>query len=196
MRAVGGTEGYTEDAARLVRVYESVSFADLHGDLLPMLPPPPARAVDIGAGSGRDAAALARMGHAVTAVEPVARLREWARRAHGGLGIVWVDDALPELGSVRGTFDLVLLSAVWMHLDEGERAAGMARVAALTAPGGTVVLTLRHGPVPEGRRMFQVPAEEVIGTAAAHGLRAVQVRRTADLGRRPGVCWTRLVLRR
>lgn len=73
-----GTQGYGETADLLVTQYESRTFADVHRGVLPLLPAAPARALDIGAGTGRDAAALAALGHTVLAVEPTP-----AMRAHG-----------------------------------------------------------------------------------------------------------------
>ena len=70
-----GTEGYSEEAEAFVRQYESISFADVHGWAMHLFLPPPARVLDIGAGTGRDAAGFAAMGHSVTAVEPTAELR-------------------------------------------------------------------------------------------------------------------------
>ncbi|MCH3719072.1 hypothetical protein LZB68_08320, partial [Campylobacter lari] len=79
----------------------------------------------------------------------------------------WVDDALPDLDGLRGrAFDVIMLTAVWMHLDADERARGMAALAALLAPGGQILMSLRHGPVPSGRRMFDVSADETIALAA------------------------------
>ena len=148
-----GTQGYGETADVLVKQYESRSFADVHRGIVPLLPAAPARALDIGAGTGRDAAALAALGHKVLAVEPTR-----AMRAHGHLhpspAIEWLDDSLPELALVRARgerFDLVMMTAVWMHLDEAERTRAMACVAGLVAPGGLMTLSLRHGPVPAGR---------------------------------------------
>ena len=50
-----GTAGYGETVEALIGQYESLAFADVHRELLPFLPAPPARVLDIGAGTGRDA---------------------------------------------------------------------------------------------------------------------------------------------
>ncbi|MGW3296079.1 class I SAM-dependent methyltransferase [Streptomyces xiamenensis] len=193
MRVVGQEE-YGVRAGELARAYEGVLFEDVHREVLPHLPPPGARVLDVGAGSGRDAAALAGRGYRVVAVEPTDALRDLGRELHPESGVQWVEAALPEVGGVSGVFDLVLLSAVWMHLDEGERRTGMARLRELVAePGGKVVITLRHGPPPEGRRMFDVPADETIALAQEHGLALVQRSGNPDRMSRPLVHWDALV---
>ena len=59
----------------LLRRYEEHSFEEAQKHLLPFLPDSaPASAMDIGAGTGRDAAGLARRGWDVIAVEPVAEM--------------------------------------------------------------------------------------------------------------------------
>jgi protein-L-isoaspartate O-methyltransferase len=162
---VSGTEGYASEAPALVREYESITFAQAHQPELHLLPKAPVRVLEIGAGTGRDAAALAAMGHEVLAVEPTAPLRLAAMRLHSSPRIEWLDDSLPALRTVRarGTvFDLVMMTAVWMHLDAGQRSQAMPNVAALLAPGGTIIMSLRHGPVPPGlswtRLAFSKPA--------------------------------------
>lgn len=188
------TSGYAEEAAALARRYERVTFEDAFAVFLPYLPAPGCRIVDIGAGTGRDAAWLAARGYEVTAVEPVAEMRAAARQLHPGANVRWVDDALPELGRLSGEFGLVQLRAVWMHLDAGERARALPRVAALLANGGRVILTLRHGPVPAGRRMFEVTPEEIIDGAGVLDLTLVYQGQSEDTLGRAGVTWTDLVL--
>ncbi len=187
------TDGYASDAKTLAAQYESIRFEDTHRDVMHLFPAPPARVLDIGAGSGRDAAALARCGYRVSAAEPTAALRAEGQRLHAGAAIDWTDDGLPDLPvlTARGTrFDLILLTAVWMHLDAAERAAAMPRLAALLAPGGRIVMTLRHGPVPPGRRMFEVGADETIRLAAGSGLRILHRGRRADTLGRADIGWT------
>ncbi|MFZ4132946.1 class I SAM-dependent methyltransferase [Streptomyces koyangensis] len=94
--------GYGKDAEALAQQYEEVPFERVHGHLLRWLPSAAGRAVDIGAGSGRDAAALAARGHEVVAVEPTPELRQVGRRLHGDAPIDWVDDALPALPRFGG----------------------------------------------------------------------------------------------
>jgi SAM-dependent methyltransferase len=191
-----GTAGYAAEAETLVSQYESIAFSEIHAAILPLLPAPPAHVLDIGAGTGRDAAGFAALGYRVTAVEPTAELRRQAVALHASPHIDWLDDGLPDLAALAGrgaSFDVVMLTAVWMHLDEAERRRAMPRVAALLRVGGVMALSLRHGPVPPGRRMFDVTAAETIDLAGAEGLRCVLCRTDEDaqLGR-PGVTWDRI----
>jgi len=148
MRAEG-TQGYGENAEVLFARYEAIRFENVQREVLHLFPLPPARALDVGAGTGRDAAALSRIGHRVVAVEPAPELRIAGERLHSGLGVIWVDDALPELARVatpEGGFDLILLTAVWMHLDASARETAMARLAELLAASGLMTIALRMVP--------------------------------------------------
>lgn len=195
-----GTEGYAAEADALVRQYESIPFAAVHQWVLHLLPTAPARVLDIGAGTGRDAAGFAALGHAVTAVEPTAVLRARAMALHPSPRIIWLDDHLPDLRvlSARAeAFDVVMLTAVWMHLDADQRRRAMPRVAALLHPGGIMAMTLRHGPVPAGRRMFDVTSDETVVLAEAAGLVCVlRLERQESLQNQPDVTWDRLAFRK
>jgi protein-L-isoaspartate O-methyltransferase len=195
LEALDSTAGYAEAADLLVEQYESVSFAEVHRDVLHLIPAQSGAVLDIGAGSGRDAAALAALGHRVVAVEPVAELRSRAQRIHAGRDIEWLDDGLPDLTALRGrSFDLILLTAVWMHLSAQQRSLAMKGLAGMLVPGGRVVLSLRHGPVPAGRRMFDVSAQETIELARGNGLTVVHLSEREDPHRR-ALRWSSLGLR-
>lgn len=196
IRRARGTTGYAGAADALAVQYEEVTFGEVHRDVLGLVPAEPVRILDIGAGTGRDAAALAALGHDVVAVEPTAELRAHGQRIHAGSAIGWVDDLLPELALRQhpGRFDAIFATAVWMHLDAGERGQAMARIAALLMPGGRFFVNLRHGPVPEGRHMFDVSAAETVELGAAHRLRTVLSSERADLHGRDSVRWSSLVL--
>lgn len=194
-----GTEGYAAEAETLLHAYEQVIFAEVHAAILDLIPPAPADILELGAGTGRDAAYLAALGHRVTAVEPTDALRQGARRLHPDPAIRWSDDSLPALASLTGAYDLILLTAVWMHLDASERAQAMPRLASLLRPGAALILSLRHGPVPPGRRMFAVGADETASLAATAGL--TEIRRLTQSPVLPrniaeGITWTRLAFRK
>jgi SAM-dependent methyltransferase len=192
---VPGTQGYSAEAPVLLKRYEQLGFEDAHFAVAQFIAPAPIDVLDIGAGTGRDAAWFAKRGDRVTAIEPTREMREGAIALHPEPNIEWIDDCLPDLASVRGrTFDLVWMSAVWMHFDAADRAAMMPVVAGLVRPGGTLMISLRHGPIPEGRLMFEVRADETIALAQDAGFETVSA---ADFGSpyAAGVTWSRLWFR-
>ena len=188
---IESTRGYEQEAPELLQRYERTPFEQAHPGALDLIPPPRISVLDIGAGTGRDAAWFATRGDDVTAIEPTRAMREGAIKLHPAPNITWIDDHLPDLVSVRGrTFVLVWVSAVWMHFDEAERARMMPIVAALVAPHGTLMMSLRHGPIPPGRRMFDVSPEETKALAHAAGFECKRAD-ALESAFAPGVFWDR-----
>ena len=195
---ISGTEGYTEEAEELFRRYESIPASENHRHVRHLLPDRPSSVLDIGSGTGRDAAWFASMGHRVVAVEPTDAMRLPAMALHPSPQIEWINDSLADLASLRArnsTFDVVMLTAVWMHFDESQRRRAMPNLALLLGPGGMMIMKIRHGPVPQGRRMFEISAEETIALARVQGLHPVLQLRTESSQQRnraAGVDWTTL----
>jgi len=195
---IAGTKGYAEEAEELVKRYESIPFAKKHQAVLHLIPSAPCSVLDIGAGTGADAAWFAGLGHRVVAVEPTDELRLPGMALHPSALIAWVNDSLPHLVLPRQRgqqFDLVMMTAVWMHLDEWERHQAMPTVVSLLRRGGLLIMSLRHGPASPRRRMFDVSADETIHLAHAHGLRCIFSVRTPSaqlVNRQAGVTWSRL----
>jgi SAM-dependent methyltransferase len=193
-----GARGYSENAEELIGRYEAISFLEKHGDLLPLIPANCSRVLDIGAGAGGDAAWLADRHYDVVAVEPTAQFRNYASRRYSSKGIEWIDDHLPHLRLVsnsRRAFDLIVISAVWMHLEAGERSAAMQVLTSLLSVGGVLYISLRHGPIPEGRTMFDVSAAETVTSANAFGLDLIlHLPKTSvqRANREAGVSWSQL----
>ncbi|MGW5279381.1 class I SAM-dependent methyltransferase [Streptomyces collinus] len=193
--AAGVQRYYAQRAESLGQRYGSVTFEEVHGGVLDLLPPGPARALDVGAGTGRDAAALARRGYQVMAAEPVRELREVGQSLNPCVNVRWIEDSLPALSRLEEPFELVLVSAVWMHLPPTERGQAMERLATLLAPAGLLVVSLRRGVPPTDRVMFDVAAEEVVRDGERAALRLVRlVEDGADRLGRAEVWWQTVVL--
>ena len=194
-----GTEGYAEQSASLIGRYEGVSFELKHEPVLPFLPALPCKVLDIGAGTGFDAGWFVARRCAITAVEPTLEFLEVAKRLHPDRNIRWLHDGLPALQSVvafGGSFDVLMLSAVWMHLDEAARRQAMPVVASLLTPGGIMSMNLRRGPVPAGRTMYQVTGSETVELALTCGLHTLFNASRQSIqaeNRKAGVWWTQLV---
>jgi SAM-dependent methyltransferase len=197
-----GTDGYEEHAGHLAPRYEAIAFEDKYRQVIHLVPAPPAAVLDIGAGTGADAAWLAARGHRVVAVEPVSAFRQAGKDLHGDASIEWIDDGLPHLESVvarKEGFDLILLTAVWMHLAREEREAAMPVVAGLLRPGGILLLSLRHGPVPSGRRMYDVTPDETVELGSTCGLSLLVAERVVSCqpgNKAAGVQWSQFGFRR
>jgi len=188
---------YDAHARELADGYEGLDAAQTHPKLFEMLRGVKgAKILDVGAGTGRDAAALAGIGHHVTAVEPSSKMLRLAKALHPGNDVLWMSDAMPGLGRVKGTFDVVLLSAVWMHVPPADRAAAFSRIADLTAPGGRIYMTLRLGPGDVDRAMWTVDAGEIARLATARGLAVTDLGKQPDLLGRGDVSWQTLVVTR
>jgi len=191
--------GYEGEAGRaLAERYETVDPAALHGCLMPHLPLAPAAVLDVGAGSGRDAGWLAGQGYSVLAVEPSGTMRAEGKRRHPGPGITWMDDRLPGLDAVfrlGAAFDVILLSAVWMHITPADRPRAFRKLVTLLKPGGTLVMTLRIGPPEPDRDMHPVDVAEIETLAQSHGVAVLQVDHSPDRLGREEVSWVQIVLR-
>ncbi len=193
---------YNDHAHILYELHTRVSFEEAHRAWLHLLPAAPGVALDVGAGSGRDAAALAARGWEVYAVEPAAQLRALAQRhAHPGAGrVAWLDDALPALERVEaleldGRFDLILASAVWMHVALSERERAFRKLVRQLKPGGLLVITLRHGPAPLERGDHPVDPGEVQTLAARFAVELEGIYTSPDRLDRFEVSWQAVVLR-
>ncbi len=98
---------------------------------------PPGRALDLGAGEGRNALWLAARGWKVTAVDFSSVGIEKGRRlaADRDIAVEWVVADVDEYEPDR-PFDLVVIA--YLQLDRASRTELLRRVATWVAPGGTV----------------------------------------------------------
>ena len=189
---------YDANADAVVAQYEGLESDSVHGWLRDLLPEGSATILDIGAGSGRDAAWLSAEGYDVVAMEPSVSMRTAGASIHARAPIRWIDDRLPTLATVSKSglsFDLILLSAVWMHLHPDHRPRAFRKIVNLLKPGGLLAMTVRDGPADQARGIHPVLPEEVEGLARDHGA-FVQRRTVAEdyLGR-PDIRWTQLAIR-
>ncbi len=198
METVPGTIGYAQAADRFIELSESITFEKLHRPILEFVPTTESDVLDIGSGSGRDAAALARMGHNVTAVEPNSGFIETATRIHPLPNIQWIEDSLPSLSALTTTFDFILCHGVWQHIDHTGRIEALVRISEILNHGGIFAVALRHGPVGNGTHYFQASADETVTEAARVGLDLVLnvPNQASALPNKGNVTWTRLAFRR
>ena len=182
-----------EAAAR----YETVSAELVNDWLIDQLPHDKACILDVGSGSGRDAAWLAGRGHEVVAVEPNPAMRKESDRRHPDKNFRLLADRLPDLSATFRTglsFDFILVNAVWMFVAPSNRERAFRKLVTLLKPGGKIAITLRR-PVDIERGMHPVSTEGIEHLARRHGAYLERPKRAADfLGRRQ-ISWTRIIVR-
>jgi SAM-dependent methyltransferase len=194
-------KGYAAAATpAFVAAYDELSSEHIYEHVQDLFPAQSAKVVDIGAGTGRDAAWFAKASHSVLAVEPVAELREAGKALHPSANIDWLDDRLPELKNLKkyGPFDLVTLCAVWQHIPDEARTTAMLNLSDIIARDGLLVMSLRHGPGAAGRRVFPVSVEATIQSAEQCGLTLLRARdaQSVQAGNSAmGVSWTWLAFK-
>jgi SAM-dependent methyltransferase len=188
---------YDGRATELAKLYESLPFEQAHAASLDLVPERPGLVLDVGAGSGRDARWFGGHGWDVVAVEPADGMRREGQQRHAEAPIRWLSDRLPGLETVHRLglmFDLIWLSAVWMHVPPPERQRAFRKLVTLLKPGGRLVLTLRHGPAPPDRPMHETSAAEIERLGLEFGLITLRVREHPDRLGRSDVRWTLVCL--
>ena len=190
---------YNQFASHYYAQYNSLEADVVHADWLSLLKNfVPGLALDIGAGSGRDAAWLATQGWKVTAVEPAAGLRQLGqvRTSHN---IEWIDSSLPNLKELKNDkrlYNLILLSAVWMHIPSAERPLALQRICEFLSPDVIIIFTLRFGPSDQKRPMYPVSIEELKHLSQKQGLKLEELHQgfADDRLKRDEVRWKTICL--
>jgi SAM-dependent methyltransferase len=188
---------YDQQADFFAAQYESVPFEQVHKAIIDLLPGAGSTVLDIGSGSGRDAAWFASRGYQVVAADPSEQMRAAAIRLHQHPKIRWLADSLPDLTAIYRlglTYDLILLSAVWMHVPPGSRARCLRKLATLLSPGGRIAISLRLGEPDAAREMHSVSYIELADLARQFGLRVIRAENNDDQLGRSTVSWMTVVL--
>jgi SAM-dependent methyltransferase len=177
--------------------YEEQRAGDHCHYCLKHIAPPPSRILDIGSGSGRDAAFFSAKGYQVTAVEPAREFRERAAKKHATHPIQWIDDRLPELEtfSASDDFDHIHLSAVLFHLPREQTRPVLKRLHNLLKKSGTLFVGLRVGPDDLNRPMFDVNKDWVIQQSESL-FTVVHTEESQDDFNRSDVTWQRVMLKK
>lgn len=190
------TSFYEQNATQLAQQYDSLTFETVHKSWQSHWPQKGASVLDIGAGSGRDAKWLRAQGCKIVAVEPCDALRDVGKR-QTGRNVIWLSDSLPNLKRTRDLglcFDVILLSAVWMHLSPDERPTALDNLAQLLTENGKLVISLRHGEFNDGRKAYPVSVNELEALSREIPLRVNQVVDCSDSLQRSQVNWQTVVL--
>lgn len=180
---------YSHNAQQFSERFDLLSFNDVHATLQRVhIPPTATRILDVGAGNGRDAEGLARLGFEVTAVEPAVGLRDIGIKRTKGLAVTWIDDQLPALSQLSGTWPFICCNAVFQHIPPEMRHAALARMTALLTPTGRLYITVRQGPSDAARPTYPITQHDVQALAADLSLTLAHYEVQSDKGKdRPDV---------
>lgn len=124
-------------------------------------------------------------------------MRTKATNLHPAPNIRWLNDSLPDLSQVCRlglSYDLILLSAVWMHVPAHQRARALRKLTTLLAPNGRIAISLRLGEPDPARDMHTVSLAEIGALARQFGLRVIRADDSSDQLGRAEVSWTTVVL--
>lgn len=193
-----GTKGYSSNIQNFVNATIELPFDVLHKDFLPFIPEKESTILDLGAGIGRDAYEFSKKGHTVFALEPLKEFRLKGKRLFKSEKIHWIEDTLPELEVLEKlnlTFNFVLLSGVWHHLNEKEQELALIKISKILNTKGKIALSLRNGPAGLGSHTFPTNGLEIRKQAEDLGLTTLlHLKNQASLMKnKPHVTWSRLV---
>ena len=188
---------YDRQAGEMSAAYERVDFSRVVDRFVAAISPG-CRVLELGCGSGRDAARLLTLGFDVLAVDGSVGMLARAQTLHpelkGRVSRVELPGALPV---DTASIDAVMAWAMVMHLGRDQLPALFAEVARIVRPGGVFaysVNTERSGRDADdrdasGRRFTCLPATEWERLHAEVGLRTLWSEQADDITGRPGIRW-------
>ncbi len=188
---------YARHADRLVERYEQADVAQLQRRLVKAFEPN-SKILELGSGSGRDAALMLTKGFDVFAVDGAQSMVKQAIRLHpelsGRLTRLSLPAALPYRGS---SFDGVYALAVLMHLSRGGMRASIAEVCRVLRTGGRFFLSVpsartdvdEHGRDGRGRLFTSLTALAWQDICQTCGLRRIRQWDDSDGLGRSGMRW-------
>lgn len=192
---------YEAEAARITDGYEGVDLTKTLSRVAAHLPPG-ARVLELGAGSGRDAAWFLDRGFDVTALDGSQAMADRAAKLHPELAGRLLVHRLPTpLPFEAARFDAVVSFATIMHLGPGEIPAVLTDCRRVLRPHGVFAASVptaradldADGYDPRGRRFTVFDAAGWNERLDAVGLRIREAWSAADAAGRAGIRWYTVV---
>jgi SAM-dependent methyltransferase len=187
-------EFYNENIHKCINQYENLTFQQVHGETEDHIKED-ARVLDIGCGTGRDAFYLASTGRKVVAIDPSSEMLDYSLKNNNHENIQYLESKLPKLEGVKGKFDFVMLSAVWMHLDKDTQKKSLKKIKKHLNKDAKIMILLRTGGFTDGRISHPFIEEELDNIKKDLGLESTVLGGTKeDLLNRDDVSWAKLLL--
>lgn len=201
MKVVAGTAGYEASVERFIELSKALRFEQVCKDFMPFLPSRSAKVLDAGAGIGQNAAALAKFGHQVVAVEPMADFLAVAQRLYPASEVRWLSGSLPYLRCLpesSESFGFALIDGVLHHLNPEEQDDALWRVYQLLEDGGRCAISLRNGPAGLGHCVYPTDLQRTTQLAFDLGMSVLfSVDGQASIyAYKSEVSWARIVLQK
>jgi 2-polyprenyl-3-methyl-5-hydroxy-6-metoxy-1,4-benzoquinol methylase len=157
------TDYYEQNANAFIATTRDVDMSDARGRFLAVMPlhqGSPARILDAGSGSGRDASAFRRLGHEVEACDASPAMVA-ATQKHAGVPtrLMRFEDFAWE-----HPFEGIWACASLLHVAMADLPGVIDRLAAHLVPGGALYLSFKRGTgerVKDGRRFTDMTAESL-----------------------------------
>lgn len=188
---------YSDNSNELSELYNSVSSKKVHESWIEQLPTN-GKVLDIGSGNGRDCKYMHQRGLDVTGIEP-SKLLNFAKSSYPD--IKWINDTLPHLDSQyyphsehpKYQYDLILCSAVWMHIEPKHRIASLDNMLGLLSNIGIIVITLRYGDFDDEREGYPIDRSHLEDYCITMGLEFEIIKNDDCLGR--DVWWETIIIK-
>jgi SAM-dependent methyltransferase len=197
---------YDAHAREMSARYETANLSHLHGLLLRHLPGKGASILELGCGSGRDAAFLHANGYEVTAVDASAGMVAEVTRIHPELSGRVSCAAIPfpsDSPLLRRTFDAVVSIGMFMHLPDAGLSDTVLQIRRMLRPGGVLFVDVSVGRTGlrderdgTGRLFRQRPPGELQMLFERCGFTLVAHYESPDAFDRPALRWASLVFLR
>lgn len=195
---------YEEQAPSTAAAYEAVDFLPMITPIMSYLPAG-GKLLDIGCGSGRDAAFFLEQGYEVTALDGSAAMLAEAASYHPELANRLLHHKLPrKLPFEEESFDIVLSMAVLMHLERDALPEVFSDIRRVTRAGGIFAYsanTERPGLDDtdhdgKGRRFTCLDLGAWNRLHRDAGMETIAAWESDDITGRPGIRWATFVCRR
>ncbi len=199
---------YDREAPSIAATYETVDFRKVIDWVLAKAQAPApegGKLLEVGCGSGRDAAHCLTRGFDVTGTDASQSMIAEAVRLHPELSGTLLHHRLPErLPFGDGALDVALAMAVLMHLTQKDAQRALSELARVTRPGGIVAYSVSiqrpgldsDGLDAKGRHFLSLSSDEWSALNEGSGLSKVESWESEDLSGRGGIRWVSFVSRR